>query len=376
MSSITRTNNPIPNSLPPLKSALNSGAPSSGPQKRVRFADHEVQQVEPSSNVRKLYEGQKVLITKKYQRYSDENAIKYAIEESKKEFLKSYKSSQSTPSSQGANEALKAKQLEIDLLHQNLLSNTNSHACWVNTALETLKYSLPHSPFAGAVANKTPKLTKFSQGLNVNSNDLRKEVRGLIDGDSKNKISEDGIVQADADPNDILGGLCQKLGLESEAKKFFFNTEAIQADTSPQALMQSNILNGSPPPEHDQFIMTINRELNEDHTMKRCSCEDLFTPFKIFDSPENPSYQPLAITCNVGAHFVSFQKIGTNWHLRDDLNLLQNRLNQDETLQPKPSLKQALDLHSQCHLDQEKNNKTWMQYIQETAINVLFEKVQ
>jgi hypothetical protein len=332
-----------------------------------------VQQVEPSSNVQKLYDEQKALITKKYQRYSDENAMNYAIEESKKEFLENYKSSQSTPSSQGANKALKAKQLEIDLLHQNPLSNPNSHACWVNTALETLKFCAPSFP--QKIQQEVPELMKFSQGQNVDAMALRKEVREFIDGDSKNKISEDGKVQKDADPNDILGGLCQKLGLETETEKFFFNTEAIQKDTSPQALMQSSIQNGASLPKRDQFIMTIGKGVNEDHTMKRCTCKDLFTPFKIFDSPENPSYQPLAITCNVGAHFVSFQKIGTHWYLKDDLNVLQKRLNQDETLQPKPSLKQALDLKSQCHLDSGNPSKTWMQYIQETAINVLFEKV-
>lgn len=284
------------------------------------------------------------------------------------------------PKDQNRLKKLKAKQLEINLLHQGPLSNTGSkgplsntgsNACWVNTALETLKLCFPSIEEKNQV--QVPELMKFSQGLNVDSDDLRKEVRRFIDGDSKRKITTGGIVTAYGDPNDILEGLCKKLGLESESM-FFFNTSPIYKDTSPQELMQDIIRSGVPP-VRDQFIMTISRGLNEDYTMKRCTCKDLFTPFKILDSPINPSYQPLAITCDVGAHFVSFQKIGTNWYLRDDLNVLQNRLDDDYTINQKPDLKKAIQLNEPCYLDKDNKEKTWKQYIKEKVVNVLFEKV-
>lgn len=381
MNGIPRTNINTFSEPHPLELQKTEGIPSQS-SKIVSLAEHQVQLVDTNPVVVELYnkyqsetfnyETQKKFFSELNtgSNYSDEKAFEIAIKASEEDFLKNTGNNPDSPDK--ASETLKAKQLEIDLLHQHPLSNPNSHACWVNTPLETLKFCAPSFP--QEIQQKVPELMKFSQGQNVDAMALRKEVRGFIGEASKNKISEDGTVLKNGDPNDILEELCQKLGLESETEKFFFNTEAIQADRSPQALMQSSIQSDAPLPERDQFIMTINRELNDDHTMKRCSCENLFTPFKILDSPESPSYQPLAITCNVGAHFVSFQKIGTNWHLRDDLNLLQNRLNQDMTLQPKPSLKQALDLHSPCHMDQGNPNKTWMQYIQETAINILFEK--
>ena len=138
--------------------------------------------------------------------------------------------------------------------------------------------------------------------------------------------------------------------------------------------MQSSIQGDAPLPERDQFIMTINRELNDDHTMKRCSCEDLFTPFKIFNSTGNPSYQPLAITCNVGAHFVSFQEIESHWYLRDDINLLQKALNKDESLLQKPDLRGEIDLEMPCLLYKGDDVMTWKNFIQKHAINVLFKK--
>ena len=132
----------------------------------------------------------------------DEKAFEIAIKASEEDFLKKFKPDNNPDSPDKASEALKAKQLEIDHLHQHPLSNLNNHACWVDTALETLKFCAPSFP--QEIQQKVPELMKFSQGQNVDAMALRKEVRGFIGEASKNKISEDGTVQENADPNDIL----------------------------------------------------------------------------------------------------------------------------------------------------------------------------
>ncbi|MCF7729451.1 MAG: hypothetical protein K9M81_03685 [Chthoniobacterales bacterium] len=259
-------------------------------------------------------------------------------------------------------------------IKQLVLSNPYQTACWVNTALETLKFCVHSKSLREMEEARAPALYYFSQGNDVDSNLLRSEIKELINGPFKDIIDDEGTVLDFGDPNEILGGLCQNLGLETEKKKFFFLTSPMQNNESPEELIRSAIDTYRYGLPGDQFIMTISKGLNEDHTMKRCFCTDLFNPFKIIDAEESPSYQPLAITCHVGAHFVSFQEIESHWYLRDDINLLQKALNEDESLLQKPDLRGEIDLEMPCLLYKGDDVMTWKNFIQTHAINVLFKK--
>ena len=301
--------------------------------------------------------------------------VKLAIKNSKIEFLK-----------KSNNYQLKATQDNIDKannwfntrVHQKPLDNPNSSACWANTALETLKFCFP---FINAEnQNQLPELMKFSKGENVNSNVLRKELKQiLINSEQCDRINNDGTVSENRndDPNITLQTFCSQLGLNNNEEKFF-NCKLLVGEKPPKELLKlsnRDLVTGDEDntlfqvPACNKFVMAIMRG---DLSYTRCT--NLFTPFQIEDSPESPSYQPLAITCNVSAHFVSFQKIGAQWYLKDDLNVLQRRLNEDATIVQKPDLKKAIQLDQPCHLDNEHPEKTWEQYIEEKVVNVLFEK--
>jgi hypothetical protein len=270
------------------------------------------------------------------------------------------------------------KQQSIDDFLGKPLDNPNSSACWANTALETLKFCFP---FINAEnQGQVPELMKFSKGENVNSNALRRELKQiLINSEQFNRINDDGTVNESIydDPNITLQTSCSKLGLNNNTEKFF-NCKLLVREKPPKELLElpnrcvQTAQEDNTPfqvPACNKFVMAIMRG---DLSYTRCT--NLFTPFQIEDSPESPSYQPLAITCNVSAHFVSFQKIGAQWYLKDDLNVLQRRLNEDATIVQKPDLKKAIQLDQPCHLDNKHPEKTWEQYIEEKVVNVLFEK--
>jgi hypothetical protein len=302
--------------------------------------------------------------------------VKLAIKENKIEFLKKLKNSE-----------LKATQDKIDKannwfdirVHQKPLDNPNSSACWANTALEILKLCVPSIKEENQ--GQVPALMKFSKGQNVSSNALRRELKELlVESEQEENINNDGTVSESVydDPNITLQTSCSRLGLNNNKEKFF-NGKLLEGENPPKELLKlpnRDVVLGTVDntpfqvPACNKFVMAI---MKSDTSYTRCT--NLFTPFKIFDSLESPSYQPLAITCDVGTHFVSFQKIGAYWYLKDDLNVLQRRLNDNDAIKQKPDLKKAIQLNQPCHLDNEHPEKTWEQYIEEKVVNVLFENV-